>query len=302
MTGILRTSSFGRQAAAVGRALPFSESVDSLDALPEAFAAALKAELSDEACDVRFLIHSPAFDTIGQSSPENVFALTSRRWILAARTHAGVACSAAPFASAAVVELTMILLGGQLRIQSIGSAPACVIGFNMVSIDLFREAVFMIIAGSAGESQSVNPPVADLAPLSFKFRTALAEQIPPGEVIRGLRSWERELPPLAWLLFSRPAAPSGVAAVTDRCLCIITDPQTGKGKQRRGESPHGKIVTYLPRHHALTLRYEPRSRGDQALILGIGPQPATEHHALRIPVRQAGSVIELLSSVAESAS
>jgi hypothetical protein len=298
MAEIFRPSAFGRQATAWGRALPFSESLSALDELPEPFGAALKAELSSEVPDVQLLIHSPAFGTAGYSSAENVFAITNRRWVLASLTQAGVVCIAAPFVRAAVIELTMILLGGQLRIQSVEGAPGCAIGFNMVSIDLFREAVFMIVAGAPRKSRALNASGTDATSLSFKFRTALAEQTPPGEVIHAVRSWERELPPLAWLPFSPPAAPSGVAAVTDSCLCFITDPQAGKGKQRKGEAPHGKIVTYLPRHHALTLRHGRHSRGEQALNLGFGSQHETAHHAVRIPVRQAKPVIELLSAVA----
>ncbi|GAA5185479.1 hypothetical protein GCM10025771_41410 [Niveibacterium umoris] len=297
MTDVARVSAFGRQAANVGRALPFSESVGSPDELPEALATALKQALGDDAEDVQLIIHSPAFATVGQSSPENVFALTSTRWILVAKTATGTVTSTAPFTAAAVIELTMILLGGQLRIESVGGAAGCAVGFNMVSIDLFREALFLILKGAPPPRPAV--PLRDdieteQARLTFKFRTALQEQIPTGFALRDLYSWSSEVSPFARLLFMKPAAPAGVVAVTDTCLCVITDPPAGKEKQQKGKSPHGKIATYLLRHHGITLHAPaPANKGDVVLRLAFGNGVCVTLHA---PARQAGGVVALLMS------
>ena len=298
MTDVARVSAFGRQAANVGRALPFSESVGSPDDLPEPLATALKQALGDEAAGVQLIIQSPAFATVGQSSPENVFALTGSRWILVARTATGTLTSSAPFSAAAVIELTMILLGGQLRIESVGGAAGCAVGFNMVSIELFREALFLILASArpaaTGAVRGGNIE-AELAVLSFKFRTALQEQTPSSLVLRDVRSWTSEVSPLARLLFMKPAAPAGVLAVTDSYLGVITDPPAGKEKQHKGKSPHGKIATYVLRQHPLTLRVPPpQTRGDCTLRIGTS---AADGFDLRVPARQSTGIVSLLSAM-----
>ena len=296
MTTVLRTSAFGQQATQYGRALPFSESVASVEHLPEALGEALQAELAGE--EARLIIHSPAFSTSAHSSPENAFALTDSRWILVSHTDNGAQRQSAVFATTALVELTMILLGGQLRIESVGGAASCAVSFNMVSIDLFREAVFMILAG-ARSGETPNPPTAkvDLDVLSFKFQTALAEQTPPGETLQGVCSWEREAPPFAWLMFRRPAAPAGVLALTGHCLCIITDPYVSKGKQPKGESPHGKIVTYLLRRHPVVVSEgEGRMSGERELSFAVGVGGSVARHVLRVPAHRAAPVRGLIEA------
>jgi hypothetical protein len=301
MTEVLRVAAFGKQAASSGRALPFSESLGSLDEAPEPLGAALREALGGDEAALRLMILSPAFATVGQSSPENLFALTNSRWILAARTPAGVVCSSAPFSAAAVIELTMILLGGQLRIDSVGGAASCAIGFNMVSIDLFREALFMIMSGASpllegsGRAGAIEGSV---DALSFKFNTALKEQTPPGQALRAVCSWTSEVPPLAWLMFLRPAAPAGVLALTDRCLCVITDPAGGKDKQPKGKSPHGKVVTYLLRHHPITLsKSSEQTRGDGEFRFSVGTGSAAARFVLRVPVRQMAGVGKLIEAL-----
>lgn len=300
MIDVSRTSAFGRQAAHAGRALPFSESVGTLDDIPEPLGSAMRQALADDAASLRLMIHSPAFATVGQSSPENVFALTDSRWILVARTADGTRTTTAPFSAAAVIELTMILLGGQLRIDSAGGAACCAVGFNMVSIELFREALFIVLASvapaNAGTVRGGNIE-AELAVLSFKFRTALQEQIPPGLGLRDVRNWTSEVSPFARLLFMKPAAPGGVLAVTDTCLCVITDPPAGKEKQYKGKSPHGKIATYLLRSHPIALAKSPaQARGDSTLTLDVGAGPRTARFALRVPASQMAPVTALIEA------
>jgi len=298
MTDVARVSAFGRQAANVGRALPFSESVGSPDDLPDALATALRNELGGEVDSLQLIIHSPAFATVGQSSPENVFALTGTRWILVAKTPTGTQASSAPFAAAAVIELTMILLGGQLRIESADGAAGCAVGFNMVSIELFREALFMILARArpvaSGGTRAGNIE-GELAMLTFKFHTALREQTPPGLALHGVRSWTSEVSPFARLLFMKPAAPAGVLAVTDTYLCVITDPPAGKEKQHKGKSPHGKIATYVLRQLPLTLRApQTQARGDSTVRIEAGTAAAFQ---LRVPARQVGGIVDLLNAL-----
>jgi|GEM_PF-4306497 len=297
MTTVLRTSAFGQQAAKYGRALPFSESVASVTDLPEPLSAALQAELADERDSVRLIIHSPAFSTVDQSSPENAFALTDRRWVMAAHTDAGVQTHSAPFAAAAVVELTMILLGGQLRIASVAGAASCAISFNMVSLDLFREALFMVLASArAADASGSQAATSSLDSLSFKFRTALGEQAPPGETVQAVCSWEREVPPLAWLMFRRPAAPAGMLAVTGHSLIIITDPYVSKGKQAKGESPHGKIATYLLRRHPIAMREGAGRGSEREFSFEVGEGASAVRHALRVPTGQAAPVLGLIEA------
>lgn len=300
MTDVARVSAFGRQAANVGRALPFSESIGSLDEAPEPLGSAMREALGGDEAALRLMILSPAFATLGQSSPENLFALTDSRWIHVARTPAGVVCSSAPFAAAAVIELTMILLGGQLRLGSVGGAASCAIGFNMVSIDLFREALFIIMAGASPQQESAmiaGPVKGSVDALSFKFNTALKEQLPPREALRAVVSWTSEAPALAWLMLRPPAAPAGLLAVTDRCYCVITEPGDSKGKQVKGKSPHGKVVTYLLRHHPIAWQQgAAQARGDSLLVFTLGAGDATAEFVLRVAAKQMPGVLALIES------
>ncbi len=170
--------------------------------------------------------------------------------------------------------------------------------FYSVSIELFRAAVFIMLAGA--RPAATNPTrggniEAELAVLSFKFRTALQEQTPSGVQLRDVRSWTSEVSPLARLFFMKPAAPAGVLAVTDCYLGVITDPPAGKEKQHKGKSPHGKIATYVLRQHPLALHLPPpQRRGDSTVRIAFDGNVG---FSLSVPARQIGGIASLLSAL-----
>ncbi|WP_341677007.1 hypothetical protein [Niveibacterium sp. SC-1] len=280
---LLRSSAFGKQSRQYGRTLPFAESVTALDDLPAPYAAALRAALAGSEVTLRGLIHSPAFSTVAHSSPESVLALTAERWFLVTQAASGMDCQSGRFCDTALLELEMILLGGRLRVETLDGRARCTVGFNMVSVELFRAAAFLILAGAGVTTASQGAPQVDTRALSFKFQAALAEQLPPGQQLASVTTWERVLRPFAWLFFRRPAPPAGVLAITDRALCILSDPPDGKARQEKGKAPHGKIVVYLPLHAALSFRLLAAARpgGEETLQFSLPAQP--ELYRLRLP-------------------
>src|SRR3982074_3613863 len=66
---------------------------------------------------VRLLVHAPAFLTGDEQSPATVLAVTNNGWLVASETEdGGAALEESDFSDTLFLELTSVLLSGQLRI------------------------------------------------------------------------------------------------------------------------------------------------------------------------------------------
>ena len=139
----------------------FATKLESIDEVPEPLRGALIDNfLSPES--VRLLIHAPAFLTSDHRSPATgpavtptlvtpatVLALTSDGWLVASETEdGGTSVKKSDFDDTLLLELTSILLSGQLKIYfgAVGTSYSAIIDFDTVGEELYREAIDLILA------------------------------------------------------------------------------------------------------------------------------------------------------------
>jgi hypothetical protein len=100
---------------------------------------------------VRLLLHAPAFSTAAVKSPATLLAVTSNGWFLTSETQeGGASVENCKFADTLILELTSILLLGQLKIYfaAVGTAYSTTISFNTVGEEHYREAIDLMLAGA----------------------------------------------------------------------------------------------------------------------------------------------------------
>jgi hypothetical protein len=230
----------------------FARQLAALEEAPEPYRGALRGALPSGET-YRWLVFGPAFRTLRQFSPTTLLALTERRWALAAeQPQGGCAVSTAEFDQTLAVELTEILLYGQLRIQWAAGGETRWVGahFNTVMRRLYHRAVEGVLDGvdAAPPTAEMEPWLTEkerelLQPLPFKFYNATALFRPTGQrlgevlhrpavVRRRLRFLEQEL------------VPEGVLARTDRTLVLISEDKAWSWLQLQRQGKHGNVVTY----------------------------------------------------------
>lgn len=267
--GTLSTQlAIGRSA---GRQIPFPESLDTIGEAAEPFRSLMAARFAAAGEAPRAIIHTPRFDTFGLSVPENTLALGSGFWWAAFADGEGHAVvREASFAQTRVVELSQLLLHGELRLDTGDAESSCVLAFNMVGADLFRAVVREVLDGlpvSAAAKTAMGALASPELALSFKLRSALQESMPSADPVRGLASWPEVLGK-----GGRAAVPAGLLAASDRYLCIILDALPPRaGQPPAGLNGWGKVVTYVNRAFPLAWTLAAVEQGSElCLLVGNG--------------------------------
>ena len=140
----------------------FATKLDTIYDAPEPLRTALLENLSSPD-SIRLLIHSPAFSTSDEQSPEaapvvvphvlmpaTVLAVTSDGWLVATETEdGGGAVEKSHFHDTLFLELTSILLSGQLKIYfaAVGTSYSATVNFETVKEELYLEAIGLILNG-----------------------------------------------------------------------------------------------------------------------------------------------------------
>jgi hypothetical protein len=127
----------------------FPSKLDSVSDAPEPLRSAV-AENCPSLESVRLLIHAPAFSTVDERSPATVLAVTDSGWVVASETEEGSASTEkSNFSDALFLELTSILLSGQLRIcfATVGTSYSATIKFDTVGEEFYREAIDLMLNG-----------------------------------------------------------------------------------------------------------------------------------------------------------
>jgi hypothetical protein len=228
----------------------FASKLSGLDEAPEPLRSGMRSAIRRQD-EPRFLLLNPGRKSKGQCSPARFLALLEDEWLLA--SGAGETESSligARFADTLLVELTVVLLQGQLRIDyatSDGPRSAC-IEFNAVSESLFREAVRLILNGIEGTNQpAVAPPERSVVwpGLPLRFQNALMEFKPATQEILALAQW----PPVTggrmrW--YARELAPEAMLVLTERELFLISDERSWSWLRIGRPDKFGNVVTYVP--------------------------------------------------------
>jgi len=223
----------------------FATRANGVEETPEPFRRALFERLSPRD-RIHLLAFKPARTIPDARSPATLLTVTDRRWLLVSADEderaSVVECA---FDDTLLVELTEILLHGQLKIDFVagGTARACVVEFNTVSDQLCREAVRHILRGLEGRgaaSPSDRPaesPSIEMTRIVFRNAVPkiLAEGRPP---VAGVQ-W-----PAIYGWYARELAPASALITTESELVLVSEKRVGI--RMPGRAKYGYSATYLP--------------------------------------------------------
>ena len=137
----------------------FPTKLDAISDAPEPLRSALVESLPSEK-SVRLLVHAPAFSTVGEKTPATVLAVTNDGWLVASETEdGGASVEKSDFSETLFLELTSILLFGQLRIYfaTVGTAYSATVKFDTVGEEYYREAIDLILKSVDQTARSHSP-------------------------------------------------------------------------------------------------------------------------------------------------
>jgi hypothetical protein len=209
---------------------------------------------------LRLLVHAPAFSTQEEISPATVLALTDNGWIIASETEDGATVEKSGFRNTLFLELTSILLLGQLRIvyAEVDAPHSVTIKFETVGDDLYREAIDLILAGidpalqAVAEKDQGERSMFEAWPM--KFRNEAQRYRPGGQRLLAALQW-----PVIFHEDRRELAPAGALLITKREIVLISEEKKNSAKSAEkasskqdpegilAEEKSGGTITFVPR-------------------------------------------------------
>ena len=172
---------------------------------------------------------------------------------------------------------------------------SCIIGFNTVTGELYREAVRHILRGIEGSAPFGRPtavPVAEMRPITF--RNAVPKVLAEGRRPVAAVQW-----PAVFGRYGRELAPAAALLTTDRELVLISEKRMGI--RTRGQAKYGYIATYFPLarlarfslhrndlYIIINLHMHVSSGGQTIQVRFPAPQEQEVEHVLEFASRQSG--------------
>jgi hypothetical protein len=125
----------------------YSEELE-IASVHEPFRTALLGALKDREGS-RKLLYSPSFSTIGFTAPASLLAITDERWLVIVEEESEPYVAHAIFDDTLFIELSIILLNGQLKLDYVreGISLPIAVQFDIVSKRNYFEAVESLLAG-----------------------------------------------------------------------------------------------------------------------------------------------------------
>jgi len=225
----------------------FSDRFRSIEETPEPFRQAL-LEIVPPQESVRLLVHSPPDFILGTRRPGTLLTVTDRRWLIVyENADETTTVAEASFTDTLLVELTTILLYGQLRLRYVGesSGRSAAVEFNTVWEEYYREAAHLVLhsigdapEGPASDREHV---LSFLEDWPLKFLNAALRYLPPGHRLREAVHW-----PAVCGKWHRELAPAAALLLTDRAVLLISEEKATLWRRLRGGQKYGQIATYIP--------------------------------------------------------
>ena len=211
---------------------------------------------------VRHLIFSPEFGAAKFRALASLLCVTDRRWLIVLRESDGsTIVDESSFDSTLLVELTIILLYGQLKIDFVrnGEARTTALQFNAVMQYVYSEAIQDILDAIDGkEHASINRDCSRSSlflgwPLKFRNFSIIympeKSQLLDGVYWNEIRGG-----------FSRELAPAVAMLLTDRHIVIIAEEKSFRWFHFRHHAKYGAIITYFALNRLGDFRIDPHSR------------------------------------------
>ena len=226
----------------------FPTKLDSISDAPEPLRSALVEGLSSER-PVRLLVYAPAFSAGAEKTPATLLALTKPGWFVASETEeGGASVEKSDFSETLFLELTSILLSGQLKIHFAtgGASDFATINFDTVEEDLYREAIDLMLAGidpvlaNAAEKDRKEASIIEAWPMNLRFEAK--RYWPKGQRLLTAILW-----PAIFSGFQRELAPAGALLVTARELVLISEEKRSPRQFTGDLHEFGGIITFFPR-------------------------------------------------------
>lgn len=225
----------------------FPTKLDAINEAPEPLRSALVDNFPSKE-PVRLLVYAPTFSTAGERSPATVLAVTNNGWLVASETEeGGISVQKSNFSETLFLELTSILLLGQLKIYfaSVGTAYFAVVRFDTVGEELYREAIDLLLNGIDRIPAPVADDDRDSASISeawpIHFRNEAQRYRPKGQRLLAATQW-----PAVIGGFQRELSSAGALLVTKRELVLISEEKTSPRQHVGDLHRFGGIITYFP--------------------------------------------------------
>jgi hypothetical protein len=227
----------------------FAGKAKSVDEAPEPFRQILREQIKPRE-GVLLLVYSPVFKSAGRRFDATILAITNERWLMLAEEESGnVRVSSASFDDTLLVELTEILLFGQMKIDFVSNAKASssALQFDVVDEEMYREGAHLILdaieGGSPGtDEEAFLGAIQYVSDWPLKFRHGVLKFMPKGRQLLFATHW-----PAVTGGFRRELAPAAALGLTERELFLISEDKASGWFARRKDPKYGYIVTYFPR-------------------------------------------------------
>jgi len=239
----------------------FPSRAASIKDLPSPFREALLTHIQPGEA-LQHLMLSPAFAAQKYRARASLFCVTDRRWLIVLKEEDGSATiGQATFEKTLVVELTIILLYGQVRIDFMkeGLTESIALQFNTVVNHLYLCAIQDLLDGIDGNRstreglENKSSPI--LRDWALKFRNIALIYAPrASEFLDGIYWHEIRGG------FGRELAPSAALLLTDRHLIFIKEEKNSSWFTSRNEPKFGKIIAYFPLNRFAKSHFDVHSR------------------------------------------
>jgi hypothetical protein len=223
----------------------FATKLGNVDEAPATFRDAIDKHLPSRD-SARLLAYSPSFTTLGHRSPATVLIVTGDGWLVAWDDADGVVhVDSCRFAETLLVELTTILLYGQLKLDFVvgDTTQRSIVHFDTVMGKLYHQAVGLILQAVDDGSERPTARRVDLPSVASEtwsayFREKIPENIANGQHLLATIEW-----PAVRGGFGRELAPAAILLATDREIVLLSNEKAWGGIK---EAKYGTIATHFP--------------------------------------------------------
>jgi hypothetical protein len=273
----------------------YSEELE-IASVHEPFRSALLGALKDPE-RTRKILYSPAFSTLGLNAPASLLAITDERWLVILDDENGSRVTQATFVDTLLIELSIILLNGQLKLDFVneGASATIAVQFDIVSKHNYVEVVESLLAGmesrpfrAAGRGNDLDQ---DIQKWPLKFRNIAAEYLPRGRRVSSGVYWDAICGG-----FDREISPAGALISTEQELLLLAEEKRPVcGAREESRDKYGEIITYLPLRSLANYRIIEQHHFD-ILSLGVHAKQGGEELNVTIPSKQRQDVEALMQT------
>jgi hypothetical protein len=211
---------------------------------------------------VQHLILSPEFGAAKFRALTSLLCVTDQRWLIVLReSDGGTIVNESSFDSILLVELTIILLYGQLKMDFVlnGEARTTALQFNAVMQHFYSEAIQSILDAIDGKEDASTNRDGSRSSIfvgwPLKFRNFSIIYMPEKSRLLDGVYWNEIRGG-----FGRELAPAAAVLLTDRHIVIIAEEKSSRWFHFRHHAKYGAIITYFPGNRLADFRIEPHSR------------------------------------------